>query len=179
MPNYRRYFVAGGTYFFTLKTDRNIPIFRDPPPVALLGNVFREMKKRWPVKFDAIVLLPDHLHAIWSLPPGDADYAIRWAWVKKEFTKRYLATGGKERSISDSRRKNRRRGVWQRRYWEHTIQDEDDFDAHFDYVHWNPVKHRFIISSVGKCAGLPGQLGMRRHDPLQSCSCERGRRIDT
>ena len=112
--------------------------------MRLLGKVFREMKQRWPVEINALVLLPDHFHTIWSLPSGDAEYPTRWAWLKKEFTKRFLAQGGREQNRSQSRRRNRRRGVWQRRYWEHTIEDEEDFDAHFDYVHWNPVKHEYV-----------------------------------
>jgi putative transposase len=144
MPNYRRYHVAGGTYFFTLKTERNAPIFREQKNVRLLGDVFREMKQNWPLEITALVLLPDHLHSIWTLPPGDAEYPMRWGWLKKEFTQRYLVQGGREQPRSRSRKRNRRRGVWQRRYWEHTIEDEDDFEAHFDYVHWNPVKHGYV-----------------------------------
>ena len=93
---------------------------------------------------DALVLLPDHLHALWTLPPGDAAYAVRWAWLKKEFFRRFLSAGGVEQPRSDSRRRNRRRGVWQRRYWEHMIRDEDDFDSHFDYLHWNHCKHGYV-----------------------------------
>ncbi|MCA9069106.1 MAG: transposase [Planctomycetaceae bacterium] len=144
MPNYRRYHVAGGTYFFTVKTERNAPLFRDAANVRLLGEVFREMKNHWPLTIDAMVLLPDHLHTIWSLPSGDAQYPTRWAWLKKEFTRRFLAHGGKEQARSRSRRRHRRRGVWQRRYWEHTIEEEQDFEAHFDYIHWNPVKHGYV-----------------------------------
>lgn len=144
MPNYRRFHVSGGTYFFTVKTERNAPIFASESNVRLLGTVFREMKGRWPVTIDALVLLPDHLHTIWSLPSGDANYPTRWAWLKKEFTRRYLARGGVEQQRSSSRQQNRRRGVWQRRYWEHTIEDIEDFEAHFDYVHWNPVKHQYV-----------------------------------
>jgi putative transposase len=144
MPNYRRYHVAGATYFFTLKTEHNAPIFRRSTHARLLGNVIREMQDRWPLEIVAMVLLPDHLHTIWTLPTGDANYLARWAWIKKEFTKRYLDRGGAEQSRSKSRIRDRRRGVWQRKYWEHTIQDEKDFDAHFDYIHWNPVKHGYV-----------------------------------
>src|SRR5690606_4471685 len=104
----------------------------------------REMQNRWPMTIDAMVLLPDHLHTLWTLPPGDAAYPVRWGWLKKEFTRRFLAVGGAEQWRSQSRAKNRRRGVWQRRYWEHTITDEDDFTAHFDYLHWNPRKHGYV-----------------------------------
>ncbi|WP_145063411.1 REP-associated tyrosine transposase [Adhaeretor mobilis] len=144
MPNYRRFFVPGGTFFFTLKTERNAPIFSQAPNVKLLGDVFRETKSRWPFEVNAVVLLPDHLHTIWSLPGGDANYSTRWAWLKKEFTKRYLDAGGVEQPTSLSRDKNRRRGVWQRRFWEHTCEDVEDFEAHFDYLHWNPVKHGYV-----------------------------------
>lgn len=144
MPNYRRLRPPGGTFFFTLKTERNAPIFADRRCVDLLGEVFRDTKSRWPFDVRAIVLLPDHLHSIWSLPPGDDKYSMRWGWLKKEFTQRYLAAGGTEERTSVSRRRNRRRGVWQRRFWEHTIEDDDDFEAHFDYIHWNPVKHGYV-----------------------------------
>ncbi len=90
------------------------------------------------------MLLPDHLHASWSLPPGDADFSKQWGWLKKEFTKRYLQSGGLEQSISASRVKNRRGGIWQRYFWEHAIQDKQDFQTHFDYIHWNPVKHGYV-----------------------------------
>lgn len=148
MPNYRRSYVPGGTFFFTVKTERNAPVFRDGNAVQLLGNVFRETKQNWPFEINAIVLLPDHLHALWTLPPGDDEYSTRWAWLKKEFTKRYLESGGIEQPTSHSRKKNRRRGVWQRRFWEHTIEDEDDFEAHFDYIHFNPVKHGYVSRPI-------------------------------
>lgn len=144
MSNYRRAYIPGGTFFFTLKTENNAPIFAEQKNVELLGQVFREAKRLWPFEIKAMVLLPDHLHAIWSLPAGDDEYPKRWGWLKKEFTKRYLEHGGREQSTSSSRKRYRRRGVWQRRYWEHTIEDEDDFEVHFDYVHWNPVKHKYV-----------------------------------
>ena len=170
MPNYRRFHIAGGTFFFTVKTERNFPIFSMESNIQLLGTVLREMKRQWSVTIHAIVLLPDHLHTIWSLPPGDADYRTRLAWLKKEFTHRYLSQSGVEQVRSESRVRNRRRGVWQRRYWEHCIQEVADFDAHFDYVHWNPVKHGYVrcpsqwayssFSSVGRTRCLRTKLGM-------------------
>lgn len=90
------------------------------------------------------MLLPDHLHAIWTLPPGDEDYSKRWAWIKKEFTKAWLAMGGTEQPQSLGRLHDGRRGVWQPKFWEHTLEDEDDFERHFDYVHYNPVKHGLV-----------------------------------
>jgi putative transposase len=141
MPNYKRAFVPGGTYFFTLVTSARRPIFSNLTATSIFGEVFREAKQIWPMEINAIVLLPDHLHMILSLPSGDDQYSKRIGWIKKEFTKRWLSSGGSEAQVSTAERNERRKGVWQPRFWEHTIQDDDDFDRHFDYVHWNPVKH--------------------------------------
>ncbi len=146
MPNYLRAYIPGGTFFFTVKTERNTPIFRKDFAVRILGNVIRETQEQWPFEINAIVLLPDHLHAIWSLPENDANFPKRWAWLKKEFTKRYLQNGGLEQPVSESRVKYRNRGVWQRKFWEHAIKDEDEFQTYFDYIHWNPVKHGYVNS---------------------------------
>lgn len=144
MADYRRYFVPGGTYFFTVVTRRRMPLFSNPRAQTLLGEKTRDCQKKWPFTINAIVLLPDHFHAIWSLPPGDADYPKRWGWLKKEFTKEWLAGGGVEVWVSPARRRRRERGVWQPRCWEHLVKDEHDFDRHFDYLHYNPVKHGYV-----------------------------------
>ena len=86
---------------------------------------------------DAVVVLPDHLHAIWTLPPGDTDFSMRWNLLKGHFS-RAIETGER---ISASREKRRERGLWQRRFWEHLLRDQEDFNRHIDYIHWNPVKH--------------------------------------
>ena len=144
MPNYRRAFVPGGSFFFTLVVHRRRDLFSDPVAVAVLGSVFRRCLRRYPFSVNAIVLLPDHLHTIWTLPPGDSDYPQRWGWLKKEFTQQWLALGRKDYVVSAARKRQRRRGIWQPRYWEHTLEDEDDFERHFDYIHWNPVKHGYV-----------------------------------
>jgi REP-associated tyrosine transposase len=144
MPEYRRYDVSGGTYSFTVVTHAQAPILCDSTARAILRAKFPECRKRWPFALVAIVLLPDHLHSIWTLPEGDHDYSMRWAWIKKEFTKEWLRRGGDEGKISEARRARRRRGVWQPRYWEHSIFEEDDFENHFHYVHYNPVKHGLV-----------------------------------
>ena len=105
---------------------------------------------RWSPKFVAspteeeipFVLLPDHWHTVWILPPGDDRYPLRWMRIKEEFTERWLAAGGAELPQSESREKHRQRGVWQKRYWEHTVRDEDDLKRCVDYTHWNPRKHK-------------------------------------
>lgn len=144
MPNYRRAFVPGGSFFFTLVTNRRKRFLCDIPARPLLGNIIRRCCLRWPMTINAIVLLPDHLHTIWSLPSGDSSYPKRWGWLKKEFTKEWLQLDQQESAISAGRQRERRRGVWQPRYWEHTLEDETDFERHFDYIHYNPVKHGLV-----------------------------------
>ena len=103
-----------------------------------------ECRSNRPFQTDAIVLLPDHLHAIWTLPPDDDDYSARWAWIKKEFTKGWLGAGHEERAVSAGRARDDRRGVWQPKFWEHMVRDETDMENHFDYLHYNPVKHGYV-----------------------------------
>ena len=144
MPNYRRAYIPGGTFFFTIVTYGRNPIFANQAARRILGNVFREAIAQWPMTVNAIVLLPEHMHMICSLPSGDDGYSKRIGWIKKEFTKRWLDAGGHEAAVSPSKHKERRRGIWQPRFWEHTIEEDDDFDNHFDYIHWNPVKHGHV-----------------------------------
>ena len=144
MPNYRRWFVAGGNFFFTVVIDDRRPLFNNATAVSLLGSIFRNCVTRWPLTVNAMVLLPEHLHAMWTLPPSDDAYSKRWAWIKKEFTKQWLATAGHDHAVSEARQRERRHGIWQPRFWEHTLQDETDFERHFDYIHWNPVKHGYV-----------------------------------
>ncbi|HVJ84376.1 MAG TPA: transposase [Caulifigura sp.] len=146
MPNYRRNYVPGATYFFTVVTHGRRPILADPRAHLHLGNVFRECQQAWPFKLDAIVLLPDHLHCIWRLPQGDDRYSARWSWIKLEFTKRWLASGGVEGQTTRAQQREHRRGVWQPRFWEHTVKDEEDYQTRFDYIHFNPVKHGYVQS---------------------------------
>jgi putative transposase len=143
MPNWRRSRVPGGTFFFTIVTDNRRPIFKSDSAKNLLGDIIRECQASHPFEMPAIVLLPDHLHAIWNLPRGDTNYSGRWQWIKTQFTQRWLADGGTECAISAGRAADGRRGVWQPKFWEHTIEEDDDFDQHFDYIHFNPVKHGY------------------------------------
>jgi putative transposase len=147
MPNYRRAHVPGGMFFFTLVTERRAPILTGVPARGALRQSFADCRARWPFRIEAIVLLPDHLHAVWTLPRGDSAYSLRWAWIKKEFTKAWVAAGGAEQEVSPSRHRHRRRGVWQRRFWEHCIADEDDLERHYDYIHYNPVKHGLVAAA--------------------------------
>jgi putative transposase len=137
MPNYRRNRVPGGTFFFTVnlleRRSRLLVERIDPLRVAV-----RAVRARRPFHIDAWVVLPDHMHCIWTLPEGDVDYPSRWKAIKIHFAKAVPKT---ER-LSPVRAAKGERGIWQRRYWEHTIRDEADYSRHVDYVHYNPVKHR-------------------------------------
>jgi putative transposase len=137
---YRRSNLGGGTYFFTVNlAERSRRLLVEY--VDLLRDAFNVVKRRHPFHIDAVVVLPDHLHAIWTLPPGDVDYPTRWMLIKAGFSRR--VSGGER--ISTSRQSKGERGLWQRRYWEHTIRNEEDFRRHVDYIHYNPVKHGHVV----------------------------------
>jgi putative transposase len=139
MTSYRRNFLAGGSFFFTVNLlDRRLRLLTEH--IDQLRAAFRATRRRHLFTIEAIVVLPDHLHAVWTLPDGDADFAMRWRLIKSTFS-RNLAT---DEAISTSRLAKGERGIWQRRYWEHTIRDEDDLARHIDYIHINPVKHGLV-----------------------------------
>ncbi len=144
MSDYRRWFVTGGVYFFTVVTEQRRPIFGDERAVGLLGRVFRRVAAHRPFETITIVLLPDHLHCVWALPRGDVGYPGRWRWVKKAFSQEWSAIDPSDDWISDSRAARGELGFWQRRYWEHSIRDEQDLKQHVDYIHYNPVKHGYV-----------------------------------
>ncbi len=139
MPDYRRNRVPGGTYFFTVNLlDRSSSLLVEH--IAIFREAVRHVRAKRPFHIDAWVVLPDHTHCIWTLPPGDADYSARWKAIKITFAKGLPRT---ER-MSAVRVRNGERGIWQRRFWEHTIRDERDDAAHVDYVHINPFKHGLV-----------------------------------
>jgi len=147
MSNYRRWYVPGGTYFFTVVTYNRQPLFQQEDSRTLLGNCLRETRDELPFETIAMVLLSDHLHALWQIPLGDADFSTRWKRIKARFTKKWLLSGGAEAITTASQKKRQNRGIWQRRFHEHVIDDEDDLEAHFHYIHYihyNPVKHGYV-----------------------------------
>jgi len=144
MSNYRRWFVPGGTYFFTVVTYNRARILTSDAARPVLRQAFLKVKRHYPFEQLAVVLLPDHMHAIWSLPPGDSDYDLRWKRIKEEFTKAWCQQSHVTQEVTMSQKFRGGRGVWQSRFWEHTIQDEHDLEAHFDYIHWNPGKHELV-----------------------------------
>lgn len=136
---YRRADVKGGTYFFTVNlAERSLTLLVDH--VDTLRAVIREVKAKHAFRIDAMVILPDHLHAVWTLTTGDDDYPTRWMLIKAGFSRR-MPRGER---CNASRVKRGERAIWQRRYWEHLIRDERDHALHWDYVHYNPVKHGYV-----------------------------------
>jgi putative transposase len=154
MPNYRRAYQPGGTFFFTVVTHRRQKLFQREEARQILREAIQRVQNERPFEITAIVLLPEHLHCIWKLPEADADFSRRWGCIKKYFTQAWLKErcamhtlpdgGGFEENVSPSRRKHRERGVWQKRFWEHRIRDENDYMRHVNYIHYNPVKHRLV-----------------------------------
>ncbi len=138
MVLYRRNRVAGGSFFFTVAVaDRRSTVLTDH--VGHLRQAFRQTRIEYPFIIDAIVILPDHLHTIWSLPEGDDDYPGRWRRLKSLFTRALVKSGAPV--LRDQRGEY---ALWQRRFWEHTIRDDNDFERCADYVHFNPVKHGYV-----------------------------------
>ena len=139
MTNYRRNRIKGGTYFFTVNlADRKQDLL--VRYIDGLRSALQTEMRRANFEILGFVVLPDHLHAVWRLPAGDADYSNRWRRIKTRFSR----TIPKGEAVSESRQSKGERGIWQRRFWEHTIRDENDLRQHLDYVHYNPVKHGYV-----------------------------------
>jgi putative transposase len=144
MPEYRRIKVKGGTYFFTVVTFGRQPILTNDHVRTALREGIQEVRQSLSFTIEALVLLPDHLHTIWTLPENDDNFAARWAIIKRIVSKRCGPIDGIARSFSDSQSKRSEERIWQRRFWDHLIRDELDFHHHLDYLHWNPVKHGYV-----------------------------------
>lgn len=147
MSSYRRSH-EGQVYFFTVVTHERRPLFLSELARKLLREAIQSVQQERPFIMTAIVLLPDHIHAIWELPAGDTDYSTRWRRIKGIFTKEWLTSGGENGAISKSRVQRSEQGVWQRRFFEHTCRDEKDLKRCLDYVHINPVKHGLVDRAV-------------------------------
>ena len=140
MTDYRRFYIPNATWFFTVNLAERHNNHLLIEKVDALRAAFRYVKERRAFHINAIVIMPDHLHCIWTLPPDDADFSTRWNLLKGHFS-RAIEKGER---VSKSRDKRRERGIWQRRFWAHLIVDQADFNNHVDYIHWNPVKHGWV-----------------------------------
>ena len=140
MANYRRTFIPGGTWFFTvnlLQRHDNDLLVRE---IDVLRTTVRRVRTRYPFHINAWVVLPEHLHCVWTLPPGDSDFSTRWRLIKSGFSRALPQTEYR----CKVRRATGERGIWQRHYWEHVIRNDADYQRHVDYVHRNPVKHGWV-----------------------------------
>ncbi|MEW5786941.1 MAG: transposase [Pseudomonadota bacterium] len=140
MANYRRPHAAGATWFFTVALAERRGTQLLVEHVAELHTAIRTVMARHPFQVDAMVVLPEHLHCLWTLPPEDGHFATRWSLIKANFSRALPV----DETRSASRLQRGERGIWQRRFWEHLIRDETDFARHVDYIHWNPVKHGHV-----------------------------------
>jgi putative transposase len=139
MPDYRRARVPGATYFFTanLRDRSSDLLIRE---IDLLRDTVRATRARHPFHIDAWVVLPEHMHCMWTLPENDADFALRWKVIKFGFSRRLP----NREALTATQHKRGERGIWQRRYWEHLIRDDQDYQRHIDYNHFNPLKHGHV-----------------------------------
>jgi putative transposase len=139
MPNYRRVFVPGGCWFFTVNLlDRRSTLLTDQ--IVALREAIHDTRQRYPFHIDAVVVLPDHIHALWTLPSDDADFSTRWRLIKWRFA-RSIPEG---EQLSPARRARGERGIWQRRFWEHLIRNDSDYARHIEYCYINPLKHGLV-----------------------------------
>jgi len=138
MPEYRRAKFEGRVFFFTVVlAERPSNLLVDQ--IDRLRQVYRTVHQRRPFETIAVCILPDHVHALWALPEGDADFSTRWSLIKSGFSR-----GLDTQTRSASKIAKREKGIWQRRYWEHAIRDDADLERHVDYIHFNPVKHGHV-----------------------------------
>jgi putative transposase len=144
MANYRRAKASGGTFFFTVVTYRRRPILDHRESRVALRDVIEDVRQWHPFSIDAWVLLPDHLHCIWTLPKDSSDFSTRWGLIKSGFTRRTKDLFHINKWMNDSRSNHRESTVWQRRFWEHQIRSDEEYQAYMDYIHYNPVKHGHV-----------------------------------
>ena len=143
MATFRRAFVAGGTFFFTVVTKDRQPVLATPPFIDALREAIASVQNERPFDVLAGVLLPDHMHCVWRLPSNDPDYPARWSMIKRRVSQSARSALPRHQAAMNARREP---GLWQRRYWEHQIRDEADLERHIDYIHWNPVKHGLVAN---------------------------------
>ena len=144
MPDYRRAYIPGGAIFLTLVTFNRRPIFAEPDNVKRLRRAAATVKAEMPFDITAAVILPDHIHFVWTLPQDDDNYSKRVGRLKVLFTRSLKGSFALPQDVSISRQRQRESDVWQRRFWEHTIRDEVDWVGHINYLHYNPVKHGLV-----------------------------------
>ncbi|NOX08987.1 MAG: transposase [Gammaproteobacteria bacterium] len=146
MSEYRRVYTGGASYFFTVVTHKRRRFLAQPNHIMIGRSVVRDVKQRYPFAIDACVILPDHIHFIWTMPDGDVNYSRRIGLIKAACSRAFIACGLDMPAVNFSRKSRNEHAVWQRRFWEHRIRDERDYRHCMDYLHYNPVKHGLVCS---------------------------------
>ena len=146
MSNYRRAAAKGGSYFFTLVSYQRRNIFCDKAIRLALRQAIKTTQKKYPFNIDAWVLLPNHMHCIWTLPEEDNNFSQRWSLIKRKVSIECAQQYKQQQLLTESKVKHRESTIWQRRFWEHQIRNQQDFNNHLDYIHYNPVKHNYCNS---------------------------------
>lgn len=176
MSEYRRNYIPGGTFFLTLVTYKRIPLFSNPENIHHLRVAIAKTREEMPLEIIGAIVLPDHIHFLWILPPHDFNYSKRVGRFKVLFTR---SLGGEKmlpQGVSISRQKHRESNVWQRRFWEHTIRNEDDLSKHLDYIHYNPVKHGLVsCPHLWEYSSFDKWVNQGVYSAEWGCSC-RGRK---
>lgn len=144
MSNYRRTDTPGASYFFTVVTFRRRKILTNDDCRVWLRDAVTKTRENYPFTIDAWVLLPEHLHCILTLPENDNDFSVRWNGIKKRFTTLAKHQYHQPEWLNTSKQKHREGTIWQRRFWEHQIGDDNDYQRHIDYIHYNPLKHGLV-----------------------------------
>ncbi|MHB9075213.1 MAG: REP-associated tyrosine transposase [Desulfobaccales bacterium] len=148
MSTFIRSTKPGGTFFFTVVTYRRRKILAKSFSRIFLREAISKVRREYPFTIEAWVLLPDHLHCIWTLPEGDRDFSKRWGLIKAGFSQRVKPFLYMDAWMTESKERHRESIVWQRRFWEHQIRNEEDLHKHLDYIHFNPVKHKLVTSPM-------------------------------
>lgn len=148
MSTFIRLQKPGGTFFFTVVTYRRRQILTRPHSRIILREVISQIRREYPFTIEAWVLLPDHIHCIWTLPERDGDFSKRWGLIKAGFSRRVKPSLHNIGLMTDSKERHHENTIWQRRFWEHQIRDDEDLHKHLDYIHFNPVKHGLVASPM-------------------------------
>ncbi|ACK68829.1 conserved hypothetical protein [Gloeothece citriformis PCC 7424] len=174
MPNYRRLYIPGGTFFFTLVTYHRQPHFSSSENVAKLRQAVAMVKKQMPFEILGAVILPDHIHFLWTLPEKDFNYSKRIGRIKVLFTHALRNQNNLPENISNSRKKHRESNVWQRRFWEHTLQQEEEIEIYLNYIHYNPVKHGLVsCPHLWPYSSFQTWVGKKAYSFDWACICHR------
>ncbi len=173
MPQYRRARIPNSIIFITCVTYQRQPLFQNPDNIQLLRNALAQTKEERPFKIMAAVVLPDHLHFLWQLPEPDCNYSARVGRMKVLFTRAFRGDVEIPQNLSASRRKHRERDVWQRRFWERSLCDQQEINHDLDYIHYNPVKHGLVAyPHAWEYSSFSRYVAQGKYSEDWACQCQ-------